>query len=86
MANARRSGYGQNKKQAAKTKGTDELPPTTHSMKVIGDDGKTEYVGGTFLTAGENQFGAYLKLNVKEGIEPGTYFISAKKGYEGVLS
>ena len=91
---ARRSGYGQNKSVgnragATKTGGgfnKDDIPPTTHVLKLITGDNQSEFVEGSFLTVGENKFGTYLKVNIKNTLEPGTYIINTKKDYDGSLS
>ena len=75
MSNVRRSAYG------AKTQKADvnsEIPPTTHTLK--GLDG---FVSGAFLTEIDGQYGKSIKLAVKQPIEPGTYYINVKKGYNG---
>lgn len=87
---ARRSGYGQNKStgtaRAGATSAKSEIPETTHTLKVHTGDGNYEYVNGSFLTIDQNQVCTFLKLNLKNGLEPGSYVINVKKGYNGELS
>jgi hypothetical protein len=52
-----------------------ELPPTTHYMVSGGKGEERQFVNGTFITEIEGGF----KVNIKEGIEPGLYFINKKK-------
>ncbi len=53
-----------------------EIPPTTHYMVTPKDEqGQKQYVNGVFIT--ENETG--MKIRVKEGIAPGTYYINKKK-------
>lgn len=56
--------------------GQGEIPPTTHYMVTPKDEqGQKQYVNGVFIT--ENETG--MKIRVKEGIAPGTYYINKKK-------
>ncbi len=60
-----------------------EMKPTTHYMveaKEVAPGDKPAYVNAVFIDEVITKDGrTNLKLNVKEGIAPGTYFINKKK-------
>ena len=75
MSNVRRSAYGS---KTQKVDSTNEVPPTTHTLK-----GLEGYVSGVFCTEVDGQYGKSVKIAVKQTIEPGTYYLNVKKGYNG---
>jgi hypothetical protein len=50
---------------------------TTHYIK----NTDKEYVNGLGIWENEGEFGPYLKVTVSEALQPGTYFLSARKGH-----
>jgi len=71
-SSARPSNGGQAVTNAEATSNPDTA--TTHYVKVNGD-----YANGVFVWAEEGKFGPYMKVRVTETLQPGDYFIQAKR-------
>ena len=55
---------------------------TTHYLK----DKEKQYVKGISMWENEGQFGPYIKVTVSETLQPGTYYLSAKKDHASKLT
>lgn len=55
---------------------------TTHYLK----NTNKEFVDNVQMWENEGQFGAYIKVRVTETLEPGDYYLSAKKGHKGKIA
>lgn len=83
QAQQRKSSFGNRGSNVGAARGAakevDPATATTHYAKIKTGNG-TEFVDGMQIWENESQFGGtYLKIRVSETLQPGDYFVSAKR-------